>query len=316
MNSLPGTGTTRAASRSRAGVREASSSRISACSGSVSWNSSTKMCVNRAGSRAARRALPRTQVARPEQQVEEVERARPSPSAASYRVERAARALRWSSAARSASASSRKAIELLRAAARARRPRAAAGRRPCSRAAAVARAREIRDRAPGRPAALPTRRGRARPPSLHRDLGGEMPAPAPYRDTAGLARTTATAGQAGERAQGVDQLRDVAVAIERPPRPRAVEVAPLRQVPRRAPEPVDRRVRPGRLGAEPLPDRPPQGPPDAFRRILQLPPGSIRRTPGRTAARPASRSARRTADRRRLRPAARGAAPRRSRGSC
>ena len=74
MNSLPGTGVMRRQSRS-AGSSAASSSRISACSGSVSWNSSTKMCVNRAWNARRTLACADQQIARAQQQIDEVERA-------------------------------------------------------------------------------------------------------------------------------------------------------------------------------------------------------------------------------------------------
>ncbi len=74
MNRRPGTGVTRRQSVS-AGSSAASSSRISACSGSVSWNSSTKMCVKRDWKPRRTAALSADQIARLQEQVEEVERA-------------------------------------------------------------------------------------------------------------------------------------------------------------------------------------------------------------------------------------------------
>src|SRR5262245_50538444 len=76
----------------------------------------------------------------------------------------------------------------------------------------------------------------------------------------------------GERGKGVqllDEAIDITVAIERRTRPGGLEVAPLRQVPGRPLQTVDRRVL-ARGGAESLPDRSPQRAADAFGRILQL----------------------------------------------
>ena len=63
------------ASRVTAGSSAASSSRISACSGSVSWNSSTNRCVKRCWNAARTSRAIAHEVARAHQQVEEVERA-------------------------------------------------------------------------------------------------------------------------------------------------------------------------------------------------------------------------------------------------
>src|SRR5262249_38143809 len=49
-------------------------------------------------------------------------------------------------------------------------------------------------------------------------------------------------GQRGERVQRVDEPRNRSDAIERAPRPRSVEIAPLREVPRRAAKAIDRRL--------------------------------------------------------------------------
>ena len=74
MNSRPATGVD-LPPVGLAGSSAASSSRISACSGSVSWNSSTKMCVNRCWKPRRTSGVVADEVARLEQQVEEVERA-------------------------------------------------------------------------------------------------------------------------------------------------------------------------------------------------------------------------------------------------
>ena len=76
-------------------------------------------------------------------------------------------------------------------------------------------------------------------------------------------------GQIGELAQLVDQPIDVAKAIEGAAGPRTAEVAPLRQVPCGAADPVDRRVL-ARHVAEALPDGSPQSPADPLGWILEL----------------------------------------------
>ena len=70
----PGTGRTRVQSTS-SGSSAASSRRISACSGSVSWNSSTKTCVKRACRSRRTAGLPRRRSRGDQQQVAEVEAA-------------------------------------------------------------------------------------------------------------------------------------------------------------------------------------------------------------------------------------------------
>ena len=74
MKRRPGTGTAVRQS-TWVGSAAASNSRISAWSGSVSWNSSTNRCVKRAWNPRRTASLPLTRVAGLEQQVEEVERA-------------------------------------------------------------------------------------------------------------------------------------------------------------------------------------------------------------------------------------------------
>ena len=69
--------------------------------------------------------------------------------------------------------------------------------------------------------------------------------------------------------QPLDQAIHIAVAIEDAARPRSREVAPLREVPRRPAQAIDRRVF-ARDGAEALPDGSPQRAAHAFARILEL----------------------------------------------
>ena len=265
------------------------------------------------------------QVARLEQQVEEVERAGPR-----LQLLRSRRSRRCSSccsaAARSASAFMRNwsSMRLERVVgvdhALARDALLVAGPAP------VARASRSCDRATDRRAALPTRRSRSsacarRSRPAWSDCciaisADEVPRRGGVEDTACPSRTTAPSVSARE----LVELRRPADRRRRRDRTArrvhgAGEVAPLGQVPRRAAEPIDRRVlardvrrtparsiaaaRAARLRADPA-----------------AAPGSRRRTPGRTAAAPAIRSGPRTADRRAPRPAARAAARRRSREWC
>ena len=75
MKSLPGTGRSLARPIGTRGSSAASSSRISACSGSVSWNSSTKIRVNFRCRWPRTASLVADQIARPRQQIGEIERA-------------------------------------------------------------------------------------------------------------------------------------------------------------------------------------------------------------------------------------------------
>ena len=137
----------------------ASSSRISACSGSVSWNSSTKMCLKRAwkprrtsGCRAPGRAR----------------RAAGRGSRARRRAPSAPRSDRWRRAARAAAAPRDRRPRPAgtdRAATAVRRPRSARGRaarRPCTMAPRPCRSCRAPDPATGRRAPLPSRRSRQR----------------------------------------------------------------------------------------------------------------------------------------------------------
>ena len=102
---------------------------------------------------------------------------------------------------------------------------------------------------------------------------------------------------------------DLAVPIERVSRPRCGEVAPLRQIPRCFPQPIDRAVLSAECGSA-------QARGARRRADRQGFPAASARTPRRTAEPTPARSTPRRADRRRLRPDARATGRRRRRGSC
>ena len=141
-----------------------------------------------------------------------------------------------------------------------------AARRPCT----WRRGRAARCRAPDPAtdprAPLPSRRSRPRRRSPNSCCSAISSLSRRAGSVLGAQRIVARRRDARERGDFVqdgDGVVDVLLAIERIPRPLAGEVAPLRQLPRRVAQPIDRAV----VAAE---RRAPQRPPHALRRIRQL----------------------------------------------
>ena len=260
MKSLPGAGRDVLPVGRPPDSSAASSSRISACSGSVSWNSSTKMCVSRRCRSAAHLALGR---------------ARGRARAAAGRRSRARR--RASSAPRSDRPSP--AAPAAGAPPGRRRPR---GRRPpASVSSSACAASDCVARHPALVVALvPLARAREAPLAEQIDqrrlervvvagrdtlARADVVAQPPERPEVGVRacrrRSSTWRAVRGDACTRATSASIAAVPVERAPLPRCPEVAPVGELPARPSEPVDR------VAVERAPA---QRAPEPFRRSLEL----------------------------------------------
>ena len=262
MNSLPGTGRTALQFRSR-GSSAVSSSRSSAWSGSVSWNSSTKMRAHRCCSCRANRLVAVHQVARAVQQVEEVQLAAArlqllvAVEAAAQLVAQQRRQIRVGVALEDVELQHQLLQGLV-----GRASREALGE---VRAVALAGAAEVAIAAQ----VDQQRLGAVEIAGL--DQHRQLVAGPPRRggvEIQRIAQARRFARDRGERADARRQAIDLGRALEVGPRPRRREVAPLGQVPARRPQAVHGAVGVG-VAAGTRPARAPQRAPHALGHLLE-----------------------------------------------
>ena len=315
MKSEPGRGCTSRQStgltRSASGA-PASSTTISACSGSVSWNSSTNRCDSRSRNVRRTSASSRSSVAGAQQQVHEIQRALGGLQRV-VAIEAGVQVLLQGRRQVGVGA----AFELAQ---RRRRTPAGDPTRPRACAACCRRRRfpcaawRNPDRDAGRPAAPPARRDR-RPAPDRRRWPPRPSARVSCRGRGRLCPRPVPTTSPRSRVQRIDELADLAFAIERVPAPRAPDDRAIRAAPCRrgagARPGRPRRCRRRSSGAQAVAATAARHRPDRA-----AAPAARRRRPGRRGATPGLRSGPGTAGRYALRPAARATGRRRSRGWC